>query len=153
MMADIKLVHVPYKGAGLATTDLIAGRVSASFATAPAVQLHINAGKLRGIAITGSERSDIMPDVPTVAEAARLPGYESSTWYGVLAPRGTPADIVNKLSSEFAKSLKDPTVRQVLGKQDIELRGTTPEQFRAYVNSEIDKWAKVIKFAGVTPEE
>jgi tripartite-type tricarboxylate transporter receptor subunit TctC len=152
LMADIKIVHVPYKGAGLNVTDLLANRINLSFATAPAVQANIKAGKLRGIALTGSERSDIMPDLPTVAESAKLNGYEASTWYGVLAPAKTPTDVVHKLSAEFAKSLKDPTVRQVLTKQDIEMKGSTPEQFRAYIVSEIDKWAKVIKFAGVTPE-
>ena len=151
MMANVKIVHVPYKGTALAATDLMGNRVHLMFASAPGVLPHIKTGKLRGIALTSSARSQVMPDFPTVAES-KLPDFEASTWYGVLVPAGTPPDIVRRLASEIVKALAEPEVRERLIAQGIDVAGTTPDQFKSYLQSEIVKWAKVIKFADVRSE-
>ncbi len=150
MMAGVKVVHVPYKGTALAATDLMGNRVHLTFASAPGVLPHIKTGKLRGIAVTGASRSQVMPDLPTVAE--RLPDFEASTWYGVLVPAGTSPDIVRRLGADIAKALAEPDVRERLITQGIDVAGSTPEQFKSYVQAEIVKWAKVIKFADVRPD-
>ena len=149
----VKITHVPYKGAGAAVTDLMAGRLSSMFATPPSVLTFLKSGKLKGIGVTGPARSPTVPDQPTVSEALKLPGYEASTWYGIVGPARMPQDIVHRLSAEVVKALDDPPTRERLVSQAIDVAGSTPEQFKAYIESETDKWAKVIKFAGVTPEE
>lgn len=148
-----QLVHVPYKGAGLAVTDLFGGRINVTFATPPTVFQYIRSGKLKGIAITSPQRSPNYPDQATVAESLRLPGFEASTWYGVVAPARTPAEVIRRLSADIMKAVEDPAARERLVTQGIDVAGSTPEQFRAYIQSETDKWAKVIRFAGVKPEE
>ena len=151
--SDAKITHVPYKGAAMAVTDLMSGRVAVIFGTPPTVLNHIKAGKLRGIGVTSAKRFSTQPDLPTVAESLKLPGFEASTWYGVIAPARTPADILRRLSAEIIKAVEDPAARDRLLTQGIDVAGNTPEQFRAYIAAETEKWAKVIKFAGVTPEE
>lgn len=151
--SDAKITHVPYKGAAMAVTDLMSNRVAVVFATPPTVLNHIKAGKLRGIAVTSAKRFSSQPDLATVSDALKLPGFEASTWYGVLAPARTPGDILRRLSAEIIKAVEDPAARERLLTQGIDVAGNTPEQFRAYIAAETDKWAKVIKFAGVKPEE
>ncbi len=151
IMARVKLVHVPYKGSSQGINDLIAGRVSLAFSTAPAVLSQIKAGRLRAIAITSGTRSSLMRELPTVAESG-LPGYEAGSWYGVLASGGTPRHIVLRLNAAIVKTLDTPQVRERLGTQGVDPMSNTPEQFAVYLQSEIAKWAKVIKAAGIRLE-
>ena len=150
-MAGITLTHVPYKGSGPGLTDLAAGRLAVAFSTALSVVPFVKSGRLRAIAVTGSARSSFVPELPTVAESG-LPGYEASTWYGVLAPAATPRAIVTRLNAEIVKALALPEVRERLVAQGIDPIGNTPAQFAAYLQSEIGKWAKVIKATGVKAE-
>ncbi len=147
MMASVKMTHVPYKGGGPAVIALIGGQCSVGFATTPSVIAHVKAAKLRGLAVTSAQRSPATPDLPTISEAG-VPGYEAGTWYGVLVPAGTSGEIVARLNAEFVKLLKLPDVRERLDAAGFEAIGTTPEQFAAYVRSEIEKWAKVVKASG-----
>ena len=153
LQMDVKITHVPYKGAGAAVTDLVGNRFAVMFATPPTVLSHIKSGKVKGIAVTGLSRLSTAPDLPTVADALKLPGFEASTWYGVIAPARTPPDIVRRLGSEIIKAVEEPAVRARLTTQGIEVAGSTPEQFKTYIASETEKWAKVIKAAGVEPEK
>lgn len=150
-MAGVTLVHVPYKGSGPGINDLIAGRLSVAFGTSLSVLPHVKSGRLRAIAVTTSRRSAVMPGLPTVAESG-LPGYEASTWYGVLAPGRTPRRVVARLQAEIVKALDAPEVKERLGAQGLDPVGNTPEQFAAYVQSEIVKWAKVIRASGARAE-
>jgi len=150
-MAGVKLLHVPYKGSGPGITDLIAGRLSVVFSTSASVLPHIKSGRLRGLAVTSSKRSAVMPDLPTVAESG-VPGYEAGTWYGVLAPAGTPRPVVQRLHAGVVKALALPDVKELLMLQGVDPVGNTPQEFAAYVPREIAKWAKVIKTAGVKTE-
>jgi tripartite-type tricarboxylate transporter receptor subunit TctC len=147
-MAGTKMNHVPYKGGGPAVVALVGGQVSVGFATAPSVVQHVKGGKLRGLAVTSAQRSPSMPDLPTVSEAA-LKGYEAGTWYGMLVPAGTPKGVITRLHAESVKLLALPDVKQRLDASGFELIGTTPEQLAAYIRSEIDKWTKVVRSAGV----
>jgi tripartite-type tricarboxylate transporter receptor subunit TctC len=146
-MAGINMVHVPYKGAAPAVIDLLGGQVSVGFVSLPAALSHVKAGKLTALGISNARRSAIAPDVPTIAESG-LPGYELENWYGVLAPAGTPREIVNKLNREIVKALQIPEVKERLNSQGFEIRTSTPEQFAAYIKSEIVKWAKIVKDSG-----
>lgn len=150
-MAGVTLTHVPYKGSGPGLTDLSAGRLSVAFSTALSVVPFVNGGRLRAIAVTSAKRSSFMPDLPTVAESG-LPGYEAGSWYGVVAPAGTPRPVVMRLHAEIVKVLALADVRDRLVSQGIDPVGNTPEQFAAYIQSEIVKWAKIIKSTGVTAE-
>lgn len=150
-MAGVTLLHVPYKGSSPGINDLIAGRLSVVFSTALSVLPSVKAGRLRAIAVTSSARSAVMPELPTVAESG-LPGYEATTWYGVIAPAGVPRPIAARLNTEIVQALASPEVRDRLIFQGIDPVGNTPEQFAAYIRSEIVKWAKVIKATGVKPE-
>jgi len=150
-MAGITLTHVPYKGSGPGLTDLGAGRLAVAFSTALSVAPFVKSGRLRALAVTGSARSMFVPELPTVAESG-LPGYDASTWYGVIAPAGTPRAIVTRLNSEIVKVLALPEVKDRLVAQGIDPIGDTPDQFAAYIQAEIVKWAKVIKATGVKAE-
>ena len=149
--AGIRLNHIPYKGAGPALADAVAGQVSMVFGDAASTAAQVRAQKLRGLAVTGGTRLPLLPDVPTVAEAG-LPGYEATAWHGWLAPAGTPAPIVNRLQSEVAAILKLPELRERLARDGIEAVGSTPEQFAAHIRHEIDKWGKVVRDAGIKLE-
>jgi tripartite-type tricarboxylate transporter receptor subunit TctC len=146
-MTGTDLTHVPYRGSAPALTDLIAGTVHVMFANMPSSIAHIQGGKLRALAVTTAKRSDALPDVPTVAET--VPGYEASAWFGMGVPKGTPADIIQKLNSEVNVALQDPKVKARL----VELGGVsipgTPADFGKVIGEETDKWAKVIKSANV----
>ena len=147
-MAKVDLVHIPYKSAGQAITDLLGGQVTVNFeAMIPALP-HIKGGKLRAIGVTGAQPSPLLPGVPTVA-AAGVPGFESTSWYGVVAPTGTPPEIVKRLSAEFAKILTQPDVKlriTEMGGLEVPL---TAEHFGRLINDEIVKWAPVVKAAGM----
>ena len=149
LLAGVKLVSVPYKGSAPGLNDLLGGRLSVGFNSALATMPHLKSGKLRALAVTGSSRSAGMPDVPTVAEAG-LRGYEASTWYGVLAPAGTPGPVIQLLSIELGKALRSDEVKGTLSAQGLDLVGSTPEQFAAYIRTEMVKWAKVVKATGMT---
>lgn len=147
-MAGIDLVHVPYKGVGPAVTDVLAGHVSLIFAGLPASGSHIKAGKLKAIAVADAKRSSLMPQLPTIAEAG-YPGYAVENWLGMLAPAGTPADIISRLNGDIVRMLDIAEVRERLAAQGFEPVGSTPGQFAAQLKSEIEKWARVIHETGV----
>ena len=149
--AGVKLNHIPYKGAGPALVDAVAGQVSMVFGDAASTATQVRAGKLRALAVTGTSRLPLLPDAPTVAEAG-LPGYEATAWHGWLAPAGTPAAIVSRLQSEVAAILRLPDIRERLARDGIEAVGSTPEQFAAYIRAEVDKWGKVVRDAGIRLE-
>jgi tripartite-type tricarboxylate transporter receptor subunit TctC len=145
--AGIKMLHVPYKGAAPALTDLLAGQVQLMFSTMPPALPQVKAGKLKAIAVTSAKRSLTTPELPTIAEAG-LPGFEAITWYGMAAPAGTPKPIVTRLNAEVIKLLHMPEVRDRLLATGTEVSGTSPEAFAAYIKSETVKWAKVVKESG-----
>ena len=146
-MAGVDMVHVAYKGGGPAMTDVIGGQVSLMFDQILTSLPHVQSGRLRGLAVTTANRSPAAPQIPTIAEAA-LPGYAVTTWHGLLAPAGTPRDIVNRLSSEAARTLQNPDVREKFASQGVDPISSTPEQFAAMMKSELDKWRKVIAVSG-----
>jgi len=150
-MAHIDIVHIPYKGSPPALIDLLGGRVVLMCSTiAPAMPL-AKSGKLRALAVTSLKRSAAVPEIPTVAESG-LPGYEATAWQGVLAPAGTPRDVIVKLNTEMVRIINQPDVRKHLGDQGYEPAGNSPEQFAEYIKSEIAKWTRVIKAAGLKAE-
>ncbi len=145
-MANVNLVHVPYKGGGPALVDLVAGHVEIFVAIISTAVPQVKAGKARALAVTGPRRAAALPDVPTVSEAA-LKGYEATTWYGYVAPSATPRPIIERLHKATVTVLEMTDVKQTLLDQGIEAVPSTPEQFAAYIRSETDKWTKVIKAA------
>jgi tripartite-type tricarboxylate transporter receptor subunit TctC len=147
-MAGVRTLHVPYKGGGPAKTDLIAGRVDLMFNNITSALPDVQNGRLRALAVTGPRRALAAPQVPTVSESG-LPGYELISWFGVLAPAGTPADIISRLNREFVRAVNLPDVKERLGSQGAEAAGGTPQQFADHIKSEISKLAKVIKDAGI----
>ena len=146
-MANAKMQHVPYKGAVPALQDLLGGRISMIFSSMPPALPHVTAGKLKAIAVTSAKRSPVTPEVPTVAEAG-LPGYEVLNWYGVLGPAGMPADVVAKLNTEIHRILALPDVKERLASQGAEVLTSTPQAFGAFIRSETEKWARVVKASG-----
>ena len=150
-MAGVSMVHVPYKGSGQLVGDLLAGQVQLASMGLPVALPHVHSGKLRAIAVTGAARSALLPDVPTVSEAG-LPGFEVTSWYGVFAPAGLPADIVVKLNSEIGSAVTAPDVKERLAALGAEPSVKTPDQFARYVREEITKWAKVVKDSGAKAE-
>ena len=151
MMADVDLVHVPYRGAGPALTDLLGGQVQIYFAPTPGSIEHIKSGKLRALAVTAATRSEVLPDIPTVGEF--VAGYEASTWFGIGAPKSTPAEVVDTLNTEINAGLADTKLRARL----FELGGGTilagsPADFGKLSADETTKWAKVVKYVGLKPE-
>ena len=150
-MAHVDIVHVPFRGGAPALTALLSGEVSMSFENSLIVVPHIKSGKVRGLAVTGAKRSRSQPDLPTVAEAG-LPGYSASGWYGFVAPAATPKDIVARLSGEFNRILKLPDVIVRLSSQGAEPVGGTPAEFTAFIQSEIDKWGKLVRSAKMKAE-
>jgi tripartite-type tricarboxylate transporter receptor subunit TctC len=147
-MAKVDMVHVPYKGNVPAITDLIGGQTSLLFATMPTVLPQVEAGRLKALAVTGSVRSPAAPKLPTIAEAA-LPGYSVTNWIGLFAPAGTQRDIVVKLNGETVRIMQAPEIQKRLLAEGAKFTPTTPDQFTAFVKSEIAKWAKVVKEAGI----
>jgi len=150
-LAGVNMTHVPYKGGGPSVVALLGGEVTASFATMPSVLPYVKSGKLRGVAVTTSRRSPSAPDLPTVAESG-LPGFDMGSWYGLMAPAGTPGAVVSHLNAETIKVLKLADVKQRLDNSGFDALVSTPEEYAAYTRSEIDKWAKIVKASGARAE-
>jgi len=151
LQTGTKIVHVPYKGGGPAMIDLLGGNIQLIFATAASAVGHIKSGKIRALAVTTLKRSPLVPDLPTVAETG-LKGFEANNWYGVLVPAKTSRAIVMRLNKDVSTALLTPDVKELLFKQGLDVAPETPEAFGAYIKSEIAKWAKVIKAAGLKAE-
>jgi len=147
-MAGITITHVPYKGTGPATVDVVAGQVQLSMPNLLTAMPHIKGGTLRALGVTGPRRASGLPNVPTIAEAG-LPGYESVQWYGLMAPAGTPAPIVARLHLEIAKSLASAEMQAAMATEGADAVGNKPQEFTAFIKSEIDKWSKVVKTARI----
>jgi len=150
-MAGVDMVHVPYKGGGPALTDLLAGQVGIYFSGISSALPFVKEAKLHGIAMTSAKRSAVMPEMPTIAESG-LPGYEVGNWYAIVAPAATPQPIVARLNTEINKTLALPDVKQRFLDLAADPAGSTPGDLSAYIRSEIAKWGKVIKIAGIKPE-
>jgi tripartite-type tricarboxylate transporter receptor subunit TctC len=148
--AGIRMVHVPYKGGSQALTDLLGGQIHAMF-SGTSVLPHVRSGKLRALATCGAQRTAVMPELPTIAESG-FPGFEATGWFGVLAPARTPRPVVVRLHREITSTLRVPEVRERLERGGFDLVGNTPEEFGVYIRSEISKWAKVVRIAGVKQE-
>jgi tripartite-type tricarboxylate transporter receptor subunit TctC len=147
-MTKTYMLHIPYKGSAPVVTDLIAGQVDVMFDNMPNVIGHVRAGKMKALAVTTAQRSPQAPEIPTVAEAG-VPGYEQTAWFGVLAPAGTPREIIGRLNTEIVKLLNSADVKERFAKQGVEVRTSTPEQFATFLRSEVDRWGKVIREAGI----
>jgi len=147
--AHVDIVHVPYKGAAPALQDVIAGHDQMMFATAASVVGHIKSGQVRALAVTTLKRTAVLPDLPTMDEAG-LKGFEASTWHGLVAPAGTPPDIISKLHDAAVKALQDPGVKESLGRLGVDIVGDTPDEFKAYIASEIPKWKAVVAASGAS---
>ena len=150
-MAGINIAHIPYKGGALATVDLLAGQVEISFLGIPSSLPFIKDGRLRGLAVTGMQRSPELPGVPTVHESG-LPGYDVNPWYGVLAPAGTPRDIVARLNAEIARILRLPEISRQFAAQGVETAVSTPEEYAAIIKADFAKWGKVVRDIGIRGE-
>jgi tripartite-type tricarboxylate transporter receptor subunit TctC len=148
-MAGVDLLHVPYKGTGQAVTDLLAGHVNLMFAPAQTVMPYVREGRLRALALTGSRRSETLPDLPTVAESG-LPGYEAVGWFGLLAPAATPRPIVAKISADANRVLAEREVREKMLGLGADPSGDTPEEFARFIRDDQAKWSKLMKEAGIT---
>jgi tripartite-type tricarboxylate transporter receptor subunit TctC len=150
-MAGVDMVHVPYKGLSPALADLLSGQVQLMFSSVVAILPHIKAGKLRGLATTGAKRLASLPELPTIAESG-LPGYEASSWYGILAPAGTPRAVVDRLNAELTKALDQPEVRASLIAEGAEPAGGSPEVFAQHIRSEMERLGKLIRDANIRLE-
>jgi len=148
IMAGIDIVHVPYKGGGAAVTDLIAGQVSMYFGTTPSTAPHVRTGRLRALGVTSAKRSAIIPDVPTIAESG-LPGYEQSAWHGLLAPAGTPEPIISKLNTEIVRILQLPDMKERFATQGVDVVGSLPTDFAAFIKRDVAKYRKLLKSANI----
>jgi tripartite-type tricarboxylate transporter receptor subunit TctC len=147
-MTGIYMVHFPYRGSGPALLDLIGGTMDVMFDNLPSSLPQIKGGKLRALAVTSRQRSVALPDVPTIEEAAGLPGFDATSWFGLLAPAGTPPEIVNRIQQEVAKALNTPAMKEKLLAQGAIPSGSTPAEFAAHIDAEHKKWAKVVKASG-----
>src|SRR5690606_35778292 len=145
--AGIDVLHVPYKNAPHAVTDLIAEQVQFAFVNSPLALPHVRAGKLRALAVTGAERSAASPEYPTMEEAG-VPGFVVESWYGLLAPKGTPDDVVQRLYDEVTEALKKPAVREAFLKQGADVVTAEPAEFAAMIKTEKQRWAELIETAG-----
>jgi len=150
-IAGVQIVHVPYKGLAPAITDLLGGQVQVLFADVGLIAPHLKAGTLRALAVTGAQRTPALPDLPTMQEAG-VPGYTAGTWYGVLAPAGTPSAIVNRLNAEIDKALAAPQLRAQFAEQSVNTAGGRPEDFAALIRQDYDKWGKLIREANIKSE-
>ena len=145
-MTGVKMVHIPYKGAAPATTDLLSGQITLMFNNMLSAMPQVKAGRLRAVAVTSLKRSAAALELPTISET--VPGYEANGWYGSFAPAATPKDLINRVNGEMNRIMKMPDVTQRLAGDGVEAVGTTPEQFGVYLKQEIAKWGKVVKASG-----
>lgn len=150
LMTGTDMVHVPYKGAATAMLDLIAGRISLSFASLPSAISHIRSGRLHAVAVTSEKRFPLTPDLPTVSESG-LPGFETSAWQGLVAPARTPPAIIKRLNAEAVQVLSQSVIRDRMVQNGAAPVGSTPEELWTFARKQIEKWGKVIKAAGITP--
>jgi len=150
-MAGAKMVHVPYKGFGPALTDLMSGRVELMFNSIVAILPHIQSGKLRALAVTSKKRSSLLPDVPTLAEAG-LPEYEAGSWYGILAPAGTPPAVIQRLHAEITKAVQMPEVQKRLAGEGADVIASTPQEFAAHIKAELARMRDVVRAGGMRLE-
>jgi tripartite-type tricarboxylate transporter receptor subunit TctC len=151
IMANLDIIHVPYKGGGAAVTDLLAGQVSMYFGTTPSTVPFVRAGRLRALAVTSLQRSKAAPDIPTMAETA-LPGFEQSAWHGLLAPAATPPVVINKLNADVLRVLRMPDVIERMAAQGVDTIGNTPAEFAAFIKQDVVKYEKLVKAAGIKIE-
>jgi tripartite-type tricarboxylate transporter receptor subunit TctC len=147
-MTKTFMVHIPYRGSAPVVTDLLAGQIDVMFDNVPNVIQHVRAGKMKALGVSTAKRSALAPEVPSLNEAG-VPGYDLSVWFGVLAPAGTPREIVQRLNTEIVRILQSADVKERFLKQGVDVQTSTPEQFDAFVRSEVARWAKVIKDAGI----
>ena len=150
-MGGVSMTHIPYKGGGLAMNDLLGGQVDIFFATMPAAMPFVKSGKLRPLAVTSERQSLAMPGLPTISESG-LQGYSATTWYGLYAPKDTPPDIINRIYQTLAEVLKNPELKEQLIQRGFEPVGNSPKEFASFISSEIVKWGKVVRIAGIEPE-
>ena len=150
VMAGVKMVHVPYRGQGPALTDLLGGQVQVLFATTPGTTEYVRTGTLRALAVTTVARAEVLPDLPTVGDF--VPGYEASQWYGLAAPRNTPAEIVDRLNKEINAALADPKMKARFADLGGEVLSGSPAAFGSLIAAETEKWGKVVRAAGLKPE-
>ena len=150
-MADIRVVHIPYRGSAGARTDVLGGQLEMMFDAIPTMNEHVKSGKVRALATTGKSRSAVMPDVPTMSEAG-VPGYEATLWLGVMAPKGTPRAVVDKLNAEIGKITGNPDVRRTWAAQGTAALTMGVDEFSRYVQDDITKWARVVKISGATAD-
>ncbi len=151
LMTGVKMVHVPYKGAAASLTDVIAGRISMSFASLPSAIGHVKSGRLRALAVTSEKRFSLVPDLPSLNELG-LTGFETSAWQGLLAPAGTPRAVINRINADAAATIASPAMRNVLVANGAEGVGNSPAAFATYVDNQIRKWTKVAQAAGIEAE-
>jgi tripartite-type tricarboxylate transporter receptor subunit TctC len=150
-LANVKMTHIPYKGSAPGVTALISGETMIGFADMVITLPHVKSGRLRALAVTGSQRSALVPDLPTIAEAG-LPGYSVTAWFGLLAPAATPTEIVTRISTEIQKGFKTPQMRERFSAMGADPVGGSPDQFAAFLKVEMAKWAKLVKAAGIKSE-
>jgi len=150
-LARIDMVHVPFKGSGQSIISQLAGEIAANFPSVPTAMPYIKAGRLRGIGVTTLKRLEVLPDVPSIAEAG-LPGYEATQWFGLLAPAGTPRTIIDRLYQESSRALRSADMKERMTAEGLEVVGGTPEEFASYIRAETEKWTQVIKAAGIKPQ-
>ena len=150
-LARIDMVHVPFKGSGQSIISQVAGEIAANFPSVPTAMPYVKAGRLRGIGVTTLRRVEVLPDVPSIAEAG-LPGYEATQWFGLLAPAGTPRPIIDRLYQESLRALRSADMKERMTAEGLEVVGSTPEEFASYIRSETEKWTQVIKAAGIKPQ-
>jgi tripartite-type tricarboxylate transporter receptor subunit TctC len=151
LLAKVDMVHVPYKGGGVAVTNIVGGEVTMGFGNLTSVVPFAKAGRLRALAVTSSKRSPLLPALPTMAEAG-VPGFEASTWNGLMAPAATPQPVVTKLNADIVKVLRQPDMLEKFAANALEPIGDSSSEFGAFIASEIARWAKVVKAAGIKPE-
>ena len=149
-MTGIKLVHLPYRGQGPALSDLLGGQVQIMFATTPGTTDYVRTGRLRGLAVTTASRAEVLPELPPIGDF--VPGYEASQWYGVGAPRNTPAELVDKLNKEINAAFTDAKMKARFAEIGGEPLPGSPSDFGKFIAAETEKWEKVVKFAGLKPD-
>jgi tripartite-type tricarboxylate transporter receptor subunit TctC len=150
-MAKLDLVHVPYKGGALAVQDVLAGQISLLMGNMPSVLQHVRSGRMRPLAIASSRRSPLLPEVPTVAESV-LPGYEAANWNGLVAPAGVPQELVMRYNADVVRVVTEPAIRDRLSASGFDPIGDTPAQFSAYLKTEFQRWATLIRSRGIKAE-